>query len=62
MPTFFSSQADFAQRSRLRRWACALLVPLCALAMLGTAQARDDDVDEETYAIGLWGDLPYSPA
>ena len=62
MPTFFSSQADFAQRSRLRRWACALLVPLCALAMLGTAQARDDDDDEETYAIGLWGDLPYSPA
>ena len=55
---------DMFQRMRLRRWASALLAPVCALAMLGAAQAseRDDDKrSDDSYAIGLWGDLPYSP-
>ena len=52
--------ADF-NFTHLRRWACALLVPVCTLAMLGSAQAREDE-DDDTYSIGLWGHLPYSPA
>ena len=47
--------------SRHRAWATALLAPLFALALAGPAMA-DDDLDDDggPYAIGLWGDLPYS--
>jgi len=56
------------RRAAVRRtlpWACgrALAVLLAAAAPLGAALADDGDRDEgERYAIGLWGDLPYSPA
>ena len=43
------------------RWArsvAGLMVALCAMA---PAIAHDDVDDDESYAIGLWGDLPYSP-
>ena len=54
--------------SRLRRArpALQLLLAVCLAASPGS-QAwadRDDDGDDghDSYAIGLWGDLPYSPA
>jgi hypothetical protein len=54
-------------RQRLRRRASALLAPvLAALLCLvaphaAIASDRDDDKrSEDSYAIGLWGDLPYS--
>jgi hypothetical protein len=37
----------------------ALIVPFVAASLIGTAQATEDK-DHEVYAIGLWGDLPYS--
>jgi hypothetical protein len=48
--------------ARLARRCCAqmLTVLLLSAAGLGTAMANDGDDDEDTYAIGLWGDLPYS--
>lgn len=60
MFTLPSTPPSFSQGTRLRRWACALLAPVCMLAVLGAAQASERD-DDDTYAIGLWGDLPYSP-
>lgn len=43
------------------RWAMALFAPIFAIIMLGTAMADERDDDKgEAYAIGLWGDLPYS--
>jgi hypothetical protein len=63
MLTLPSVGLDVPKRTRLRRWAFALLAPVCALAMLGAAQAserEDDRRGEDSYAIGLWGDLPYS--
>jgi len=45
-------------RRPLRALAAALALPLLALSV--TAPARADDGGEDTYAIGLWGDLPYS--
>ena len=50
---------------RLRRWAACLLLPLLAAAGPVTAVASgadDDRRNDESYSIGLWGDLPYSPA
>jgi hypothetical protein len=55
----------FGASARPARWASMLLVPMLAFACAGAAMAndRDDDRDkDDTYAIGLWGDLPYSPA
>ncbi len=43
----------------------ALLGPVLALSCLSTAvwaDERNDDKSNEPYAVGLWGDLPYSPA
>lgn len=37
----------------------ALTIPFFAIA---TPSLADDDDEHESYAIGLWGDLPYSPA
>ncbi|MBL8302770.1 MAG: hypothetical protein JNM26_08370, partial [Ideonella sp.] len=50
-----------------RRWRLARAVALLATvlgASLGMAQAHDEraDRDGDGYAIGLWGDLPYSAA
>jgi hypothetical protein len=50
--------------TRGRKW---LLRSIVLLTMAGTGLAlvvpvhADDRGDEDTYAIGLWGDLPYSP-
>lgn len=41
--------------------ALALLLAAAAVAIPAQAHERDDDDDEDNaYAIGLWGDLPYS--
>ncbi len=52
--------------TRFLRKVCvlALTVPLMATATIGVATAGDDDreAEKEPYAIGLWGDLPYSDA
>ena len=54
-----------AASAKLRLAAKGIAV-LLAVAMLGAATARDrdddddDDRDGDTYAIGLWGDLPYN--
>ena len=67
MPVY-STPCLFADARRpLRRWALALLAPVVAMALACTAMAddRDDDRNDdrnEAYVIGLWGDLPYSPA
>jgi len=50
---------------RLKRQATALALPVILLAALAPAAAHDDGDDrddDDAYAIGLWGDLPYSPA
>ena len=62
----FSGRNTVARRTG-RRWALALLAPLFAIALSGPAMADDHDDDRnddqnEAYLIGLWGDLPYSPA
>jgi len=36
----------------------ALAVPILVIAAIGLANADDDN--DDAYAIGLWGDLPYS--
>jgi hypothetical protein len=38
----------------------AALAAALALAATPAVHAHDDDSDNDTYAIGLWGDLPYS--
>ena len=55
------SRPSFATfRARLQRLAGALAV--VAIASLGaTSVLAHDDDDDDAYAIGLWGDLPYSP-
>lgn len=43
----------------------ALVAPVLAVSCLSApvwADERDDDKSNEPYAVGLWGDLPYSPA
>lgn len=43
----------------------ALIVPVLAVSCLFApvwADERDVDKSNEPYAVGLWGDLPYSPA
>lgn len=65
MPKFQSLRFAFPTRTRVSRWACGLLVPLLALSLAGASLASERDDDEhndESYAFGLWGDLPYSPA
>lgn len=47
---------------RIRTFCCqALMLPLITVAAIGSAQARED-IEHDVYAIGLWGDLPYSNA
>jgi hypothetical protein len=42
-------------------WArAALVTSIVAFAMVGPAMADREDDDDEGYAIGLWGDLPYN--
>lgn len=48
-----------AARAR-RLLALVLAVPMLSMVALAPACADDDDDDDEAYAIGLWGDLPYS--
>ncbi len=56
--------------NRLNEVAKTLAAGLFALTLAGSVIARDADDDEDrereasnnTYVIGLWGDLPYSPA
>ncbi len=43
-----------------RFWARALVTSIVAFAMIGPAIADGDDDNNEPYAIGLWGDLPYN--
>jgi hypothetical protein len=51
---------DTSSAQRLRRRALAIL--MIGLTTVGAAMAGDDydDDDRDGYAIGLWGDLPYS--
>lgn len=51
----------FARTSTVERTliATGLAALMFSFAMVGTARA-DDDQDDDTYAIGLWGDLPYN--
>ena len=49
--------AQFVAGATRRLTIQALVVPVLAIATLGAAHADDD---HDTYAIGLWGDLPYS--
>ena len=51
--------AATARRAR-RFGAWALVLATLACAVVTGAAAGDDDEDEGSYAIGLWGDLPYS--
>jgi hypothetical protein len=42
-------------------WTRALVTSIVAFAIVGPAMAdREDDDNNEAYAIGLWGDLPYN--
>ena len=63
MPT---SRVDrpHAPASKRRPWLLALLAPLVCIATWSSALADDDDDrdNDGAYAIGLWGDLPDSPA
>lgn len=64
MPTLQSIRFAIAARARLSHWGWALLAPFLALAVASAALASEPDDDnrsDETYAVGLWGDLPYSP-
>lgn len=48
--------------ARLLRKICllALTVPLLASSAISLATANEKEDENESYAIGLWGDLPYS--
>jgi hypothetical protein len=48
--------------ARLLRKMCllALTVPFLASSAISSATARENERENEPYAIGLWGDLPYS--
>ncbi|MCY7370127.1 MAG: hypothetical protein LH479_04465 [Polaromonas sp.] len=63
MHAFHSKPCATGVPRTCRRWARALLAPIVAFALLGTATA-DEPGDEsgDAYVIGLWGDLPYSAA
>jgi len=63
MHAFHSKPCATGAPRTCRRWARALLAPIVAFALLGTATA-DEPGDEsgDAYVIGLWGDLPYSAA
>jgi len=54
------ARVGHASFAACRRLAHCLLVLLGAACAAAPAIAHDDD-DDEAYAIGLWGDLPYSP-
>jgi hypothetical protein len=58
MPLFDSLRRARLARTSRSSCARALAVLLIALAPVGAAYADDDD--DDTYAIGLWGDLPYN--
>jgi hypothetical protein len=57
MPNLQASPPARPASTRFRRWAWALLTPVLATSLACSAMAADND---DTYAIGLWGDLPYS--
>jgi hypothetical protein len=61
------SKGDFQQGKNFRayKWFTAMVIVLCAISLArGQQNATDDDSgdgrDRGQYAIGLWGDLPYS--
>src|SRR5579883_2283396 len=62
--TKFSSAFKLASTARLLRKIClvALTVPLLASSTisLATASEKEYEGNNESYAIGLWGDFPYS--
>jgi hypothetical protein len=65
MQEFQSHRFGAAARATHRACVQALAVLLIAMAPIGAATADDDrdyDGDRDSYAIGLWGDLPYSDA
>ncbi len=66
MTKFVYSVFQRVATARLLRKMCllALTVPFLASATIGLATTRENERENENkpYAIGLWGDLPYSPA
>ena len=48
-------------RPKWRALLACVLISTLSLGLVGAAHADDRD-DDDTYAIGLWGDLPYSAA
>lgn len=56
-----SARSHTNPRRKHYAWTTALPALLFALVLAGPAMADDDlDDDDGRYAIGLWGDLPYS--
>ncbi len=55
---------NLEKKKTLHRLASSALTAVLTLAVLAPAQAHerddDDDDDDHSYAIGLWGDLPYA--
>ncbi len=62
MSRFEVSRFVVAARMARRWFGPALAVLAMAIAPLGSAIADEDNDDGQAYAIGLWGDLPYSDA
>ena len=50
----------FARAARATRFACAQVLAVLVLAVAPVGAAYADEDDDDTYAIGLWGDLPYN--
>jgi hypothetical protein len=48
--------------ARAARSACARVLTVLVIAVAPVAVAYADDDEDDTYAIGLWGDMPYSDA
>ncbi len=59
MPIPKTSQPLRSAIRSLRRWAWIAAVPVLSATLACSAIAADND---DSYAIGLWGDLPYSAA
>lgn len=63
MQRFEVTRLAAAARATRRFCGQALAVAAITMAPVGAVMADDDDGDDaDSYAIGLWGDLPYSPA
>jgi hypothetical protein len=61
----FSFAENFMPNLQSISCARALIASMLAVSCLSTAvwaDERHDDKSNEPYAVGLWGDLPYSPA